>query len=139
MASPFLFQQRFWILVSVFLYGKLSYFSAEVLDSSFCLPIGKAKYEFQGGELDNLKQEVRKLLNTTPQEYPSVLLKLIDSMQRLGVAYHFEEEIKDAINLAQFDYLTANLYTTSLQFRLRRDRGCTIGSGSVFKFKIVFT
>ncbi|KAE9457781.1 hypothetical protein C3L33_10323, partial [Rhododendron williamsianum] len=85
-------------------------------------------YEFHGGELDNSKQEVRKLLKTTPQEYPSVLLKLIDSMQRLGVAYHFEEEIKDALNLAQFDFTTANLYTTSLQFRLLRDHGYTIGS-----------
>ncbi|XP_058220233.1 probable terpene synthase 9 isoform X1 [Rhododendron vialii] len=93
-------------------------------------------YEFQGGELDNLKQEVRKLLKTTPQEYPSVMLKLIDSMQRLGVAYHFEEEIKDALNLAQFhDFSTADLYTTSLQFRLRRDHGCTIGSEVFNKFK----
>ncbi|KAE9457780.1 hypothetical protein C3L33_10322, partial [Rhododendron williamsianum] len=91
-------------------------------------------YEFQGGELDNLKQEVRKLLKTTPQEYPSVMLKLIDSMQRLGVAYHFEEEIKDALNLAQFDYFTANLYPTSLQFRLRRDHGCTIGSDNEVMF-----
>ncbi|KAF7141473.1 hypothetical protein RHSIM_Rhsim06G0156000 [Rhododendron simsii] len=94
------------------------------------------EYELHGGELGNLKQEVRKLVKTsTPQEHPSVLLNLFDSMQRLGVAYHFEEEIKDALNLVQFHDFPADLYTTSLQFRLRRDHGYTIGSGSVIQFK----
>ncbi|XP_058220235.1 probable terpene synthase 9 [Rhododendron vialii] len=56
-------------------------------------------------------------------------------MQRFGVAYHFEEEIKDALNLVQFHDFTADLYTTSLQFRLRRDHGYTIGSEVFNKFK----
>lgn len=89
-------------------------------------------YEFHGTKLDHLKQEARRLLKTTRD--PSVLLKLIDSIQRLGVAYHFEEEIKDSLSLVHFDSCD-NLYSTALQFRLLRDNGYPIGSEVFDKFK----
>ncbi|KAJ0053895.1 hypothetical protein Pint_02094 [Pistacia integerrima] len=44
---------------------------------------------------------------------------MIDSMQRLGVAYHFEEEIEEAINLLRQD-VAGDL---ALQFRLLREHG----------------
>ncbi|KAJ0112720.1 hypothetical protein Patl1_02084 [Pistacia atlantica] len=44
---------------------------------------------------------------------------MIDSMQRLGVAYHFKEEIEEAINLLRQD-VAGDL---ALQFRLLREHG----------------
>lgn len=51
-------------------------------------------------------------------------------MQRLGVAYHFEEEIKEAISLTDQLDATGDLYITSLQFRLRRDYAFPVSSGA---------
>ncbi|PSS16026.1 Terpene synthase [Actinidia chinensis var. chinensis] len=86
-------------------------------------------YELYGTKLDNLKQEARKLLNSTRDP-----LKFIDSMQRLGVAYHFEEEIKEILNLVRCDE-GLDLYTTALQFRLLREHGYPISSDVFSKFK----
>ncbi|KAL7000224.1 hypothetical protein U1Q18_001372 [Sarracenia purpurea var. burkii] len=90
------------------------------------------KYESHGTVLDNMKQEVRRLLKATREH--SDLLKLIDSLQHLGVAYHFQEEIEAALNLVQFN-TSFDLYTTALQFRLLRENGHPISSDVFNKFK----
>nr|POE87209.1 putative terpene synthase 9 [Quercus suber] len=64
------------------------------LIESFTTPYS---YEIHATRLEGLKEDVKTLL-TSPKD-SSVLLKLIDSMQRLGVAYHFEKEIKDVIDV----------------------------------------
>ncbi|KAL7000223.1 hypothetical protein U1Q18_001371 [Sarracenia purpurea var. burkii] len=89
-------------------------------------------YESHGTVLDNMKQEVRRLLKATREH--SDMLKLIDSMQRLGVAYHFQEEIEAALNLVQFN-TSFDLHTTALQFRLLRENGYPISSDVFNKFK----
>ena len=85
-----------------------------------------SQYEFHGTRLEGLKHEAKNLL--TSRKDPAVLLKLIDSMQRLGVAYHFENEIDEVIGI-QNSHVTTDLYTTALQFRILRERGFPIGSG----------
>jgi hypothetical protein len=51
-------------------------------------------------------------------------------MQRLGVGYHFEKEIEEALALL-YPNLTTNLHTTALQFRVLRQHGFSITSGDV--------
>uniref|UniRef100_A0A2N9IXL3 Terpene synthase N-terminal domain-containing protein n=1 Tax=Fagus sylvatica TaxID=28930 RepID=A0A2N9IXL3_FAGSY len=99
------------------------------LIESFTTPYS---YEFHGTRLEGLKQEAKNLLTSTKD--PAVLLKLIDSMQRLGVAYHFENEIEEVIGI-QNPHVTTDLYTTALQFRILRERGFPIGSDVFEKFR----
>ena len=50
-------------------------------------------------------------------------------MQRLGVAYHFEKDIKDILaNLVDAN-IASDLYTVALQFRLLRQNGFFISTG----------
>ncbi|XP_038902516.1 terpene synthase 10-like [Benincasa hispida] len=56
-------------------------------------------------------------------------LELIDILQRLGISYHFENEIKDVLktiyekSYENDDWKNNNLYATSLEFRLLRQHG----------------
>ena len=66
----------------------------------------------------------------------SQLLKLIDSIQRLGVAYHFEREIEEALkamyqtNSTMLLDIHYDLTIVSLLFRLLRQEGYHIPSGN---------
>ncbi|KAI8011499.1 putative terpene synthase 9 [Camellia lanceoleosa] len=90
-------------------------------------------YELYGTKLEELKQETRRVLQSTRDH--SSLLKLIDSMQRLGVSYHYEEEIEEAISDHVNPIVSGNLYTTALHFRLLRQHGYPINSDVFNKFK----
>ncbi|OMO52803.1 hypothetical protein COLO4_36963 [Corchorus olitorius] len=84
-------------------------------------------YESHYTRLEKLKQGVTKLL-VDPTTEPRDLLDLIDKMQRLAVASHFEKEITHI--LTQFLYpnciAPTDLYTVALQFRLMRQHGFSI-------------
>ena len=62
-------------------------------------------------------------------------LQLVDAIQQLGVAYHFEKEIKDVlttINRSKDNTIMEmkdDLYATSLFFRLLREHGFHISPG----------
>ncbi|CAH1427843.1 unnamed protein product [Lactuca virosa] len=88
-----------------------------------------------------LREEVRKQLvvNTASngQMQHVKLIQLIDVVQRLGVAYHFEEEIEETLNHIFVTYGDhwiddSNLQSTSLWFRLLRQQGFNVSSG-IFK------
>ncbi|KHF97440.1 delta-cadinene synthase isozyme XC14 [Gossypium arboreum] len=66
-----------------------------------------------------LKEEVRKMI-VAPMANSIQKLTFIDSVQRLGVSYHFMKEIEDELeNIYHNDNDAENdLYTTSLRFRL---------------------
>ncbi|XWS11148.1 hypothetical protein CRYUN_Cryun38cG0058700 [Craigia yunnanensis] len=87
-----------------------------------------------------LKQEVRRMLVTTIDK-PSQKLHLIDAVQRLGVAYHFEKEIKDALQNIYHDDCNDiestddDLYTKSVRFRLLRKHGFHVHCESFNKLK----
>lgn len=72
---------------------------------------------------------------------PLAQLELIDTLQRLGVSYHFEEEIN---NLLKGIYLMSkdpgngkgkenNLHATALEFRLLRQYGYWVNQGELFQ------
>ncbi|XP_042511107.1 probable terpene synthase 9 [Macadamia integrifolia] len=89
--------------------------------------------EVSHGRLEELKKEVKKLIQSTKD--PLVQLKLIDSIRRLGVAYHFQDEIKES--LLQLVHLECNhdLYTAALKFRIFREHGYQISSDVFNEFK----
>nr|GMC76504.1 (-)-germacrene D synthase-like [Ipomoea batatas] len=80
-------------------------------------------------EVQQLKEEVRKAFIAAP---PASLkkLELIDKIQRLGVDYHFENEIEASIRHIFDNYDDCNkgddennLYIVALRFRLLRQEG----------------
>ncbi|XP_077254007.1 putative terpene synthase 11 [Tasmannia lanceolata] len=82
--------------------------------------------------VEELKEEAKRRL--TERNDPTDIMKLIDTLQRLGIAYHFEEEI-DAI-FYQFSTKKddKDLFLTSLRFRLLREHGYNIPPDVFNKF-----
>ncbi|XP_060186156.1 sesquiterpene synthase 9-like, partial [Lycium barbarum] len=87
-------------------------------------------------EIEELKEKVKKMLVETPENSTQKLV-LIDTIQRLGVAYHFDNEIETSMqNIFDASQLQSenqdNLYVVALRFRLLRQHGHGISS-DVFK------
>eukprot|EP00257_Ricinus_communis_P028171 XP_025015585.1 terpene synthase 10 isoform X1 [Ricinus communis] len=92
------------------------------------------KSEFVGElnikRIDKLKEDVKMMLNKTMA--PSDQFELIDTLQRLGLAYHFGDEIKRIVksiyNSHRNDntWMKEDLHTIALQFRLLRQHGYNI-------------
>ncbi|XP_011003226.1 PREDICTED: probable terpene synthase 9 isoform X2 [Populus euphratica] len=89
-------------------------------------------YELHANRLEELKQEAKRALVSTNE--PRAKLKLIDSIQRLGVAYHFEREIEEAMKLTELD-VSGDLQTTSLHFRLLRQHAFSVSTDVFGKFR----
>ncbi|KMT13288.1 hypothetical protein BVRB_4g085480 isoform A [Beta vulgaris subsp. vulgaris] len=89
-------------------------------------PLDQATQNKKEEEVIVLIEEVRKELLTIVKD-PKERLLLVDAIQRLGVAYYFEEEIE--ANLKEFyktligDSYKHDLHFTSLRFRLLRQHG----------------
>ncbi|KAL1299329.1 hypothetical protein AAHE18_18G101600 [Arachis hypogaea] len=92
-------------------------------------------------QLETCKEEVKKIFlsssNTISQK-----LNIIDSMQRLGISYHFEREIDEALEQIQkisinnaLDIGEGDLHSIGLLFRLFRQKGYHISSDIFNKFK----
>ncbi|XP_038987779.1 alpha-terpineol synthase, chloroplastic-like isoform X2 [Phoenix dactylifera] len=75
--------------------------------------------------LEKLKENTRHLLSKEAE--PVARLKLVDVLQRLGVGYHFEEEIKDALGSMPIERANTlfkdDIHSMSLLFRLLREHG----------------
>ncbi|XP_057968253.1 (-)-germacrene D synthase-like [Malania oleifera] len=101
-------------------------------------PDGAVTLEHKEQQIGELKEEVRKELvaATSPSQQQ---LKLIDAIQRLGVAYHFENEIEAALKHVHESYHSylagSDLYNAALLFRLLRQEGFNISCDVFNKFK----
>ncbi|GAB4858960.1 hypothetical protein Ancab_010432 [Ancistrocladus abbreviatus] len=86
-------------------------------------------------QLEQLKKEV-KLELLEAAEKPIELLNLIDSIQRLGVAYHFEEEIEHGLRNVYntVHNSTENLHHATLRFRLLRQHGFYESCAAIVSF-----
>ncbi|XP_012443584.1 (+)-delta-cadinene synthase isozyme XC14 [Gossypium raimondii] len=82
-----------------------------------------------------LKEEVRKMI-VAPMANSTQKLTFIDSVQRLGVSYHFTKEIEDElVNIYHNNNDAENdLYTTSLRFRILREHGFHVSCSAFNKF-----
>ncbi|KAI4317442.1 hypothetical protein L6164_025309 [Bauhinia variegata] len=94
-------------------------------------------------QAQTLKEQVRSMLVSAIHDNLTRELNLIDSIQRLGVSYHFEHEIDEALQKIHNNYCTqndiithdGNLYSSALLFRLLRQHGYHISSDIFKKFK----
>ncbi|XP_004295781.1 PREDICTED: (-)-alpha-pinene synthase-like [Fragaria vesca subsp. vesca] len=84
-------------------------------------------------QINQLKVLVRELLTSTAAGL-SHQLKFIDDIQRLGVSYHFETELAEALeNIhSRLHDGDLDLYNDTLRFRLLRQHGYNI-QGDIFK------
>ncbi|CDP12278.1 unnamed protein product [Coffea canephora] len=88
-------------------------------------------------QLEQLKEDVRTEIRATASN-PSQQLQLIDAIQRLGVEYHFQEEINHALrkmhekhqNWENIDHI----YTADLYIRILRLEGFRVSSDIFKKF-----
>ncbi|CAN0903622.1 Probable terpene synthase 3 [Linum grandiflorum] len=88
--------------------------------------------------IEALKPNVaRKLLSPTTKEELPEKLNLVDVVQRLGIGYHFEEEIQQLLQQVYDDNenVDYNLETVSLRFRLLRQHGFDVPSDIFKNFK----
>lgn len=87
---------------------------------------------------EQLKEALRKkLVVNVANERAGEQLKLIDAIQRLGVAYQFETEIDVVLNnqLQLLNNQDDDLHMVSLRFRLLRQHGHNVSCGVFGKFK----
>ncbi|XP_016728820.1 (+)-delta-cadinene synthase isozyme A-like [Gossypium hirsutum] len=81
-------------------------------------------------QYEELKQQVKRMLVISTDK-PCKNLDIIDAIQRLGVAYHFEKEIEDALHIIYHHHcnnaqIDDDLYTASVRFRLLRENGFNV-------------
>lgn len=81
---------------------------------------------------EGLKEEIKRMLQNACE--PLMELNLIDSIQRLGVAYHFEIEIEEKLERRYNAWIDGvddgeDLYAVALQFRLLRQHGYNVSPG----------
>ncbi|KAL6127344.1 hypothetical protein ACLB2K_075385 [Fragaria x ananassa] len=86
-----------------------------------------------------LKEEVKRILMDPANVSGSQQIDLVNDLQRLGVAYHFENEIDEILKQIHHNYSCGtdddDLYTTALRFRLLRQHGYNISCDIFNKFK----
>nr|XP_004298298.2 PREDICTED: (-)-germacrene D synthase-like [Fragaria vesca subsp. vesca] len=92
--------------------------------------------------VQGLKEEVKRMLMAAVNQPASHMLDMVDNIQRLGLSYHFENEI-DTILKHIHDHSygrkdlenNGGLYTTALRFRLLRQQGYNVSSDVFNKFR----
>ncbi|KAM3382954.1 terpene synthase 17 [Capsicum galapagoense] len=89
---------------------------------------------------EDLKEEVRKMLVMAPSKSLQKL-DLINTIQRLGVAYHFEREIEESLSYMHTHYEEwigvvdgHDLHAIALCFRLLRQQGYYVSCDAFRKF-----
>lgn len=92
--------------------------------------------------MNELKGNVIEILNSVAK--PLDQLELIDDLQRLGLGYHFEQEIKSTLTKIYEDQSNEtsemnDLHAVALSFRLLRQHGYTVSQGLVsFLHQVLF-
>nr|QSK97104.1 terpene synthase [Curcuma wenyujin] len=85
-------------------------------------------------KVEELKERVRKLFEETHDVLQ--IMNLVDSIQLLGLDYHFEKEIVVALRLIyETGVENYGLYEVSLRFRLLRQHGYYLSADVFNKFK----
>ncbi|OIT26964.1 PREDICTED: (-)-camphene/tricyclene synthase, chloroplastic-like [Nicotiana attenuata] len=81
-----------------------------------------------------MKEKMMKMINEGSEELDK--LELIDNLQRLGVSYHFHDEIMQILSSIHLNASSGDsLYATALKFRLLRQHGFHISQDILNDFK----
>lgn len=83
-------------------------------------------------DIQKLKNEVRTMLLAYESKIVDKMI-LINKIHRLGISYLFPDEIEEQIKYIfelNISFQDCDLYTTSLLFRLFRQQGYKISSGT---------
>ncbi|KAG9444302.1 hypothetical protein H6P81_015642 [Aristolochia fimbriata] len=96
------------------------------------------KIEAWSARAGELKEEVRVMLKDVKGSEKE--MELIDNLQRLGLTYHFQKEIEDALKLMNYNAslsfdTDSDLHSIALRFRLLRQQGYRVHSDVFNKFK----
>nr|QJA18336.1 terpene synthase 21 [Andrographis paniculata] len=92
--------------------------------------------EFYAGEIEALTEKVRAMIvSGDGAGRVEEKLNLIEKIERLGIGYHFAEEIEEQVlNFHGAAVTAGDLNTVALTFRLLRQHGHRISSGIFQKF-----
>nr|WHU05656.1 terpene synthase TPS9 [Freesia caryophyllacea] len=103
----------------------------QLLESLQSRVVGENQSEMK--HIDNLVK-ARDILSQV--EEPLESLRTIDSLQRLGIDYHFKEEIENKLGLIRkrSAYTSTDLFQVALSFRLLRQAGHYVSSDVFDKF-----
>ncbi|RDX57825.1 Isoprene synthase, chloroplastic, partial [Mucuna pruriens] len=87
-----------------------------------------------------LEEKVRLMINNTTDMEPLSLLELIDDVERLGLAYKFDEDIDRAleriVSIENFkDQTQKSLHETALYFRILRQQGFPVSQDVFERFR----
>lgn len=89
--------------------------------------------------IKGLKSEVKRMFGSDAHTDPSKRLNLTDQIQRLGIAYQFDKEIKESSEQVRVRFFKIgcaenddDLHMMALRFRLLRQHGCRIPSSKFF-------
>ncbi|CAL9152010.1 unnamed protein product [Musa hybrid cultivar] len=102
------------------------------------LTTGTKVEEDNARRMDKLTEDVKQLIYM--KKGIEDQLQLIDYLRQLGVAYHFKEDIKDALwtiygSMEEVSMLLKdNLHATALMFRLLREHGFAVSEGVFNRF-----
>ncbi|XP_027182173.1 viridiflorene synthase-like [Coffea eugenioides] len=118
----------------------LAYFPENIWsDRIASFTLDKQEHEKYAKEIELLSEEVRRMLLSTENNVMDQL-DLIDKVERLGISYHFDNEIEEQLQkifdeCANFEkYQNFDLSTVALQFRLLRQHGFNISCDVFQKF-----
>lgn len=81
-----------------------------------------------------MQEEVRRMINDENVE----ILELIENVKHLGLSYHYEKEIREALHrfLSLEKYgdivIEESLHKTALKFRLLREYGYHVSPGATY-------
>nr|AZL40028.1 guaiene synthase [Thapsia villosa var. laciniata] len=109
-------------------------------DKFTSIPRDLELWEAYSKERDVLKNEVRSMLVSAGGESTDKII-LIDTIERLGVGYHFSECIEDMLAAMHKTHATIesyekyDLFTTALYFRILRQHGHRVTSEIFNKYK----
>ncbi|XP_077219918.1 beta-cubebene synthase-like isoform X2 [Tasmannia lanceolata] len=95
-----------------------------------CITQAFGKLDGWTKRIEELKEEVKRMLRSAKGSQQEI--DLIDVLQRLGVAYHFEMEINEALHQLYESHTYAadnDLYVVALRFQLLRQHGFNVSSG----------